>query len=186
DGPARVCGASDGKEQAVLAGQNQPISFFQFAPGGKTLATVDEDGTVKLWDPATGKERAHFTGFQFVLRQIRIDKGPKPEMKMPKEEMKPNDPARPKDRAAALTSPFQGLVTFSPDGKVLMTRDAYTVRLWDAATGKPLASLADVADPCFSADGKSVAARTRDGALKRWDVAGGKERAVLQQAGQPV
>jgi len=48
-------------EPVVLKKDNVPIFRMAFAPDGKTLATLDEQtGACRLWDTATGKERASF------------------------------------------------------------------------------------------------------------------------------
>jgi WD40 repeat protein len=42
----------------ALKGHTGPIGPMTFAPNGKVLATGANDGTVRLWDPQTGKELA--------------------------------------------------------------------------------------------------------------------------------
>jgi hypothetical protein len=40
----------------ALKGHTDRIGPMVFAPNGKVLATGADDGTVRLWDPRTGKE----------------------------------------------------------------------------------------------------------------------------------
>ena len=40
---------------AVLSGHRSELTDVVFSPDGRTLATVDGDGTVSLWDGATGR-----------------------------------------------------------------------------------------------------------------------------------
>jgi WD40 repeat protein/anti-sigma factor RsiW len=53
---ARLFNAGSWKLRAVLAGHERPIRQLVFSPDGKTLATASEDGTVKLWNVADGKD----------------------------------------------------------------------------------------------------------------------------------
>ena len=39
-----------------LTGHTAAITAMAFAPNGKIFATGSEDGTVRLWNPLTGKE----------------------------------------------------------------------------------------------------------------------------------
>jgi hypothetical protein len=48
------------KVRATLGGHKGVVACVAFAPDGKTLATADSRGTLKLWDVATAKERATF------------------------------------------------------------------------------------------------------------------------------
>ena len=41
---------------------HRPVSAVAIAPDGTWLATAGDDGTVRIWDPATGQQRAALTG----------------------------------------------------------------------------------------------------------------------------
>ena len=44
-----------GDQLAILAGHTRTVTATAFSPDGKWLATGSQDGTVKIWDPATHK-----------------------------------------------------------------------------------------------------------------------------------
>jgi WD40 repeat protein len=48
------------QEKATLSGHTHFVWSVSWSPDGKTLASASADGTVRLWDPATGKEKATF------------------------------------------------------------------------------------------------------------------------------
>jgi len=132
------------------------IDGVVFSPDGKTLAAVCA-GKVKRWDVATRKEKA----------------------------LRKGDPK------------WRAFVAFSPDGKTIASAsdDSKTVILSDSSTGKEKASLKGLPESrmsvTFSPDGKLFAAaggrygsegRPREGEVKLWDVATGRERATLKGA----
>jgi RNA polymerase sigma factor (sigma-70 family) len=47
-----------GKVRATLPGHKGAVACVAFAPDGKTMASADSRGTLKLWDVAAAKERA--------------------------------------------------------------------------------------------------------------------------------
>jgi WD40 repeat protein len=57
DGAVRVYEAKSlDKPLQVLRGHSDPVFVLAFSPDGKRLATCGGEGTVKVWDPATGQE----------------------------------------------------------------------------------------------------------------------------------
>jgi WD40 repeat protein len=84
-----------------------------------------------------------------------------------------------------------GCVAFSPDGKTLATasRD-HTVKLWDRASGREIATLKGHRDPvcsvAFSSDGRVLATTSEDNTVKLWYGAAAREVGSLRGHGGRV
>jgi WD40 repeat protein len=110
----RLLDAATGKEIRRFIGHNRgngvrSVTQIDFSPGGKTLGSVATDGTIRLWDVASGKEKPKLGDFDPVKR-IPI----------------------------GLQGDIKPFLKFSPTGKHLVTKDGSNVRLWDVTTGKEL------------------------------------------------
>jgi WD40 repeat protein len=196
-----------GKEAAVLPGQWDALATaLAFDPAGRLLAVGGLDGSVTLWNAASGKRYVHLPRsggsvdpFQLVpLRVNAVAFSPDgktlavghgfPLDIVPGAHVRSEVRLWDVDAGKVLLTlkGHQGSIgglAFSPDGLVLATASAdKTVRLWDAATGQNLATFQGAARGltavAFSPDNRRLAALDGDGTIFIWHAATPKEVAA--------
>ena len=169
------------------------VHHLAFSPDSKLLATAGEtDGSVRLWELATGKEASRFRalkaggtevlspfafspdGTGFVSGGKWLDSG----------EVDPTvrlwEVSTGKELRQFIGCGLDacGAVVFSPDGRSLVTGHGGSIAVWEFATGKLLRKLEGhqgvVRCLAFSADGKILASGSSDCTLRLWDFATGK------------
>ena len=133
--------------------QDRAVGGAVFAPDGRTVALDMQDGTVALWELATGK-------------RVRVfESGP---LRIPA-----TPPGGPPGRAVPLAPVDPALLAFSPDGGVLVHSHEREVAVWDVGSGKVLARLKGhggaVLAGAFAPDGHALATASADTTVLVWN-----------------
>jgi RNA polymerase sigma factor (sigma-70 family) len=169
--------------RATLEGHKGEVWGVTFSRDGKRLATASADGTVKLWDTATGKNLLTLEGHDGAVNGVAFAPDGK------------TLATAGEDRTVRIWDADKGIVlqtmthdepahsvAFSPDGKALAAGGGVhhsgegskgELRLWDPATGKLLAQVVGhknrVTRLAFTADGKALVSGGHDNVVKVWD-----------------
>jgi WD40 repeat protein/tetratricopeptide (TPR) repeat protein len=172
---------------------------FTYSLGSKAFATVGGDNTIQLWDAAS-------------INNIHIKKRPgehnirfSPDGNVVASYRKENAYLLDLNSGELIATLLGGqgeisALVYSADGKVLASSNWLdpTVRLWDAATGKPITtfvgdlaksnsgSVNGVMSLALSSNGKFLAVGYFDGTIRLWEISSGKTVIVLRGNGRPV
>src|SRR5262249_48932498 len=142
----------------VCRGHTDAVNAIAFSPDGKVLASGDCVGAIRLWDTATGKERAAFTHAGRRAWSLAFS---------------------PDGKTLASSSPSRVMLWEVRTGQpraVIETGGQEVNRVGQHAGCSVV----------FSPDGRTLAGAADGGAVRLWDALSGKERRVLHGHGSAV
>jgi RNA polymerase sigma factor (sigma-70 family) len=182
----RLWRTATGEELVRIPTRMNDGFHLAFSPDGRALASANGDGSIHLWDPATGRS----------LRQIRGHKpGPcygvafSPDGKTLvsgglDKMIRLYDVATGEERRVLEGQrAWVMAVAFTPKGRCLVSvggHDDPSMILWDVADGRELYRRAG-GGLTLSPDGRTVASVGSDRTVRVWEVATGQERAQFRE-----
>ena len=189
DNVVQLWNAETGVHKTTLTGHTKQVNSVAYSPDGNTIISGGMDGTVRLWDVATGKQKAtlkHISGIASLLPWYYV---PVNAVAFSldgytiatagwnrKLQLWDTQTTKLKTTLIGHTGSIDSVV-YSSDGKMIATAGGWndhTVRLWDAVTGETKAVLTGytpIDAVAYSPDGNTIATSRayHSNSLQLWD-----------------
>jgi WD40 repeat protein/serine/threonine protein kinase len=164
----------------VLSGHGDAITSASFSRDGHTILTSSRDRTARIWDFKTGKMVKSFSeGHEFLASSVILFGDARRFLTSGIDNtVRIWDLANGVEMAALTGTGGRGMVTLSPDDRLLLTANRDEAVLWDIATRQKLGTFSsgrgEVTALAFSHDSRSVFVGTATGRTTLWDASSGQ------------
>lgn len=172
--------AATGQPLRVLRGHTGIVTSVAFSPDGGRLASVSSDGSIRVWEVASGRELRRL---EDRIRSMLMSVAFSPNDRLLA--MASNDGSvRLWDTVSGQQRPPRvhiGVVAvaFSPDGRLIASAGREgSLRLWEAASGRELRRLQGhigMTSVAFGLDGRLLASGCLDGSVWLWEAKSGQQ-----------
>jgi WD40 repeat protein len=168
----------EGKELRTFKGHTKEVYSVAISPDGNYVASGSFDHTVNVWDKETGDKKATFSGHTDKVKSVAFSPDSQKVVSGADDRTIRIWNIDRGTEAKTITwqsaEEYDGIisVTFSPDGRYILSHSYKEKTLWDAFSGQQIKSLGPdmLSNAVFSPDGKFTLTKVGDGQIKMMSI----------------
>lgn len=184
DSSLRIWDVFTGKCIRTFVGHKNRACLLVVSPDGKYFVSSSDKGDIRVWNTETGKTiwTVNMKNHSRFLDQVSFGIEYSPDGCYIAIVDAPSTSIRNAKTGKELYVIENGLIpVFSQDGKIFLTRNEETVRIWETSSGKCLQKFDNINigldkydDIEFSPDGKYIVLTSHHSTIKLWDISAQK------------